>query len=582
MRQLALATVLVAGLAPSRADEPPVMADPEQELVAALSADTAFTAVGGKAVRAASARYFEQARGPDIKEAFGNDHSELIAWLAANREIKETLFTAIDPEVDQVVPALRVFRDLWKLGPDKVKAAPDLAVAVAVVWDDPNAVYDYRGHQVRTKSLLPSGMDAIGPRENYESLLGLDGPMKTAVGVLPWEFLAHVVNHRTPTDERGWAIKNYAKRRAGIGNSYKDIEYDTEMLITRSAVCRLNGQPYTLSSIKTCGGVCAMQADFAARVAKSLAVPAEYVYGESNSNGLHAWVMWAEVKAARKDKVEFSLMSEGRYLIDQYYVGTLLDPKSGKEISDRDLERRLGTVGAAPLAARQAELLLRAFPLTRDRKKMTPAQQVGYLRRVLDVFPHSERAWLQLAELSRDGKAIGPADASALADRAYTLFQNYPDFSWRVFPDLLTPQKEREYRTRMYEKLAVRYEVLGRPDLACEARLKLVGYQEQAKDWRKAATGLAQTIKKFPAEGRYVPKMVDKMTAVCKEFKGGTDLLAGVYLDVLPKIPSRRGNEVSQYAVKMHEQAVEFFKANNKPKEAAAVAVALDTVKTGR
>ncbi len=74
-----------------------------------------------------------------------------------------------------------------------------------------------------------------------------------------------------------------------------------------------------------------MQADFAARVAKSLLVPAEYVGGEANSGGLHAWVMWVEVKSVNKDAVAFTLESHGRYFGDNYYVGTLLDPKTGQE-----------------------------------------------------------------------------------------------------------------------------------------------------------------------------------------------------------------------------------------------------------
>ena len=84
-----------------------------------------------------------------------------------------------------------------------------------------------------------------------------------------------------------------------------------------------------------------MQADFAARVAKSLGVPAEYVGGEANSGVLHAWVMWVEVKGVRKDAVAFSLESHGRYFGDNYYVGTLLDPEDGQTITDRELERRL-------------------------------------------------------------------------------------------------------------------------------------------------------------------------------------------------------------------------------------------------
>jgi hypothetical protein len=575
---LALAVALTAAAAAGRA------ADPELELVAALAGEKPFLRGEYKVVRAAFARYFEEKYADDIKAAFGDDHAALTAWLDANPEVKETFYTAIDPETDNVRRALEVFRDLYKHGPDKLKTYPSVAVAVAVVWDDPKAVYDYRGHQVRTKSLLPEGVAKVGPVENYEYLTKADGAIKTAAQALPWEFLAHVVNHRTPDDEREWAVQNYLKRRAGIGLSYKDVEYDVDMLKSQSKVCKLNDQPYSLPSIKRHGGVCAMQADFAVRVAKSLAVPAEYVRGEANSGGLHAWVMWVEVRSAARDKIDFALVSEGRYFGDQYYVGTLEDPKTGKEITDRDMERRLTFLGQAPHNARQADLLMRAFPVVRERKNLTPTQQFDYLRRVRDVFPSAERAWLTLAEMTRDGKQKDAATAAVWADQALTIFARFPDFSWRIADDLLTPVKDRASRARLFERLVKNYEELGRPDLACEARLKLVEYQVEAKEWKKAADGLAQTVRKFPAEGRYVPRMMEKLQEVCaaREFKGGTDLLARFYLEILPKVPKTRGDEVSKYCVKMHEQAVEFLKKANKSKEAAVVESQLDRLRRGK
>jgi hypothetical protein len=124
--------------------------------------------------------------------------------------------------------------------------------------------------------------------------------------------------------------------------------------------------------------------------------------------------------------------------------------------------------------------------------------------------------------------------------------------------------------------------VLGRPDLACEARLKLVGYQLDAKDHRRAFDGLANTVRKFPAEGRYVPRMTEKLQEVAKGFKGGPDLLARFYLEVLPKVPARRGDELSKYCVAMHEQAIAFLKDNGKAKEAALVEQNLARVKGGK
>jgi tetratricopeptide (TPR) repeat protein len=531
--------------------------------------EKAFTRGEYKFVRSAFTKYFELRQGQAIKQALGDDAEPLFAWLDKNPELKETLFTAIDSAAEEPAKVMQVFRDLWKADPDAVKKAGELAVAVSVVWDDPKGVYDYRGHQVRTKSHLPDEVMKVGAVENFKYVLDRQAKLKGPQLQLPWEFLVHVVNHRTPTDERDWAISKYLGKRSGVGTIYKDIEYDKEMLRTQSRVCKLNDKPYTLPSIREHGGVCAMQADFAARVGKSLLVPAEYVGGEGNSGGLHAWVMWVEVKAVNKDAVSFTLESYGRYNIDQYYVGTLLDPQTGKKVTDRELERRLTAIGNAPHSSRHADLLMRAFPIVRDAKNYTTKQQLAYLNKVLLVYPQCGDAWVELAALHKDGKLTDAQEATRLVDRAVNVFFKFPDFSWKVVDDLITPQKDKQYRTRTFEKLASSYETLGRPDLACEARLKLVEYQTEAKDHKKAFDGLAFTIRKFPDEGRYVPRMVSKMQDVAKDIKGGDALMAKFWLEILPRVPPKRGSDVSEYCVKLHQQAITYLKDANKPKEAA-------------
>lgn len=322
-----------------------------------------------------------------------------------------------------------------------------------------------------------------------------------------------------------------------------------------------------------------MQADFAARVAKSLLVPAEFVGGEANSGGLHAWVMWVEVKGVQRDTVTFSLESFGRYFGDNYYIGTLKNPQTGKEITDRELERRLTAVGNAPQSSRQADLLMRAYPIVRDRQALNTKQQLAYLNKVLTLYPMCDAAWLELATLHRDGKLADPIEATRLVDKALVTFARFPDFSWKLVDDLLTPQKDKVYRTRTFERMVAAYENLGRPDLSCEARLKLVEYQTEAKDYKKAFDGLAFTVRKFPEEGRYVPRMVTQMQEVAKDIKGGDALMAKFYLELLPRVPARRGDEVSTYCVKLHEQAIAYLKDTNKPKEAAIVEQSLARVK---
>lgn len=544
--------------------------------------EKAFTKGQYKFVRAEFTKYFEKRQGPAIKLALGDEAEGLFSWLEKNPEVKETLFTAIDPANEEPAKVMLVFRDLWKADAEAVRKNDELATAVSVVWDNPRGVYDYRGHQVRTKSELPATVVKVNAMDNFKYILERQAKLKGPQQQLPWEFLVHVVNHRTPDDERDWAVSKYLGKRSGIGVIYKDIVYDTEMLRTQSRVCKLNGKPYTLPSILQHGGVCAMQADFAARVGKSLLVPAEYVGGEANSGGLHAWVMWVEVKAVNKETVTFSLESYGRYNLDHYYVGTLRDPQTAKETTDREMERRLTAVGQAPMSSRHADLLMRTYPIVRDAKEFTTKQQLAYLQKVLALYPMCGEAWVELAALHRDGKLTDAQEATRLVDRAITIFAKFPDFSSKVVPDLLTAQKDKQYRTQTFNKMATAYENLGRPDLACEARMKLVEYQVEAKDHKKAFDGLAFTVRKFPDEGRYVPKMVTQMQDVAKDIKGGDALMTKFWMEILPKVPPRRGDEVSEYCVKLHQQAITYLKDNNKSKEMAVVEQSLAKVKSGK
>ena len=231
------------------------------------------------------------------------------------------------------------------------------------------------------------------------------------------------------------------------------------MLKTQSKVCKLNDKPYTLASIKENGGVCAMQADFAARVAKSLGVPAEYVGGEANSGGLHAWVMWVEVKAdATRTR------SRSRW---NRTAGTSATTTTSARCSTRRRARRSPTArwsgnsrrsATAPHSSRQADLLMRAFPIVRDKKELTTKQQLAYLNKVLALYPMCDAAWLELAALHRDGKLTDAPEATRLVNKALVTFAKFPDFSWKLVADLLTPQKDKLYRTQTFEKMVAAYE----------------------------------------------------------------------------------------------------------------------------
>ncbi|MHB8899728.1 MAG: Ig domain-containing protein, partial [Thermoguttaceae bacterium] len=320
---------------------------------------------------------FAAAHTDQIRAAWGDDAVSLAAWLDQHVDVKEELYTALDAQFDNLPAALALFHEMWKLSPDRLGQYGNLAIAVAVTWDQEKGIYDYAGHQRRTRSNMPA--DLLGAIDNYKYFVQAEKVMQGRGRILPWEFLVHAVNHRTPLAERQWALQGFLPQRVMIGKCYGNVPYDDEMLASGGEIVKLASKDYTLPNLLAFGGVCAMQADFASRVAKSVGVPAAYVGGESRYGDHHAWVMWVELKIATDSSITFTLESHGRYRGDRYYMGNLTDPKTGQKITDRQLELRLHTVGVNPLAKRQSDLIMAAYPMLRDQLDMPIGDQLAFL-----------------------------------------------------------------------------------------------------------------------------------------------------------------------------------------------------------
>ncbi|HEV3142731.1 MAG TPA: hypothetical protein VGZ47_02485 [Gemmataceae bacterium] len=584
------ACICILMFPPAAPTAEPAASDADQAIVDLYKNGKLFDKMQYAKVRTAFANAFIQKHDDEIRKAFDKDYDELMAWLDKNVELKEELFTALLEERDDLTIAFRLLHDLWKKAPEAVAKYPNLAIAMALVWDQPKNIYNYVGHQVRTHSILPDTAKKQAPVDVFQFYIDHTKDIQgketiNRLQALPWEFLVYVVNHFTPAEERLWAIKQYVPKRAMIGRIYSDVQYDKEMLRTQSQVCKLDGKQYTLENIVKYGGVCAMQADFASRVGQSIGVPAAYVRGQSAGLEQHAWVMWVEVHNVTKGgKITFTLESHGRYFGDQYYTGTLHDPQTGEEILDRDMERRLGSVAKERDAKRQADLAMRAFPMLKEKLSLDRNKTVAFLDQVLKVSHYNEGVWQELVGLVRTGELSAESKSLVLTHLEALLksYEAYPDFTWKIAPELVQINPDKAARNKIMERLATRFEIAGRPDLACQARLQWSELTCEQKQWKTAATGLSKTIDKFATEGRYVPKMMDKLQEVCEKYKGGIDFLAKFYLETLAKIPGRRGDEPNKYCIAMHEQALKFLQDNKKEKEATTVKQRLELVKGGR
>lgn len=529
------------------------------------------------AVRAAFSALFEKKHAEAIKEAYGAEHAALTSWLEKHPDIKEELYTAIDGRFDNVVAALALFAKLWKEFPKKVEEYPALAIATAVVWDNPAAVYDYGRHQRRTKSKMPTAL-ADG-RANFEYLVNADRTITGNLKALPREFLAFVVDNRTPAAERKWA-QGFVKSQRGTASWHQSVPYDKGMLQTeqtgKGPGPKLAGQEYTLPNIKKYGGVCAQQADFVARVGKSLGQPSVYVAGESAFRGWHAWVMWVTVlkgKTAR-DGVRFVLVSDGRtrgFEKDAFYVGYLTDPQTGRLMLDRDMERRLSVVGYGARLRRQTALAMRAYPALAAEQKFDTKQRLEFLERVWKMSPYAEEAWGEFARLAKAGQLTGEHKAAISSKHALLMrtFAKWPDFIARISGHVVAAEESPAARVKYLKPEVALYERMKRPDLACGASLKVAAALRELKKAREAALELSRAVRKFPAEGRYVPKLLKAYGEVCGDYPAGKAALAKLYLDLTPALIRHYKGEKNRFLDAVIRQGTEFLEGSMLKRQAA-------------
>ncbi len=552
-----------------------------QDLAALLKEKKLLNKKEYPAIRKLFARQFEDQRKETLQPIFEGDGVDLKKWFDQHPDYLEEFYTAIAPE-DDLAKALGVLIELHKKFPRQLDDYFSLAIATAVTWDQESGIYDYKHHSDRTHSVYPDGM--LGAVENFQFFVDTEKVMQGRAQYVPWEFLKHLINHRTPRQEREWALQNYVSKRVDFGKCYSQVPYDKEMLRTESKVCKLDGKPYDLPDILNFGGVCAQQADFAARVGKSIGVPAEYVTGQGRFGGHHAWVMWVELEDVTKTGIVFKLKSHGRYFDDNYYVGNVPDPQTGQTITDRELELRLHAVGMDTVAYRQTKLIMSAYPVLGEAMAWNTIDEIVFLNDVIEMCPGNEDAWRAVARLARDGK-IETASyrlINVMFGKLFRTFANFPDFTWKVFDDLVSFQKNVKQRNRYFEQLVQMYEAAGRPDLSCEARLLLSEYLLEEGKTKEVLTGLAFTIKKFPDEGQFVPKLLDKLEIVSSNVKGSEPAVLQLYQELLTLIPPRRGDSVSDFYLQMLQRASDRFKAAGQTEQAQAYAAQVAKLKASK
>ena len=303
-----------------------------------------------------------------------------------------------------------------------------------------------------------------------------------------------------------------------------------------------------------------------------------------NSGEHHAWVMWVELKSVSKQNINFSLESFGRYNVDKYYVGRLIEPQSAQYITDRELELELHAIGVNSHAKRQADLIMKSFDQLVADAELNTSDQERLISAVIKLCPGNAAAWTKLSELSTSYVEVKKSNRSKMLKKINSMFrtfENFPDFTWKIFDPMIKFETDSKKRNRLYGKLLAHYISLDRPDLACEARLRLTDYLVADGKQAEAVEGLAATIVAFPGEGRYVPKMLDRIDEICKTDESLNNKRVEFYTKFLPLVPKYRFTSPSKFCEQTFERAISLFEQSGSQGLAAMARQELADIRSG-
>jgi len=459
---------------------------------------------------------------------------ELITWLKANPDARKAFWLALNSHYDDIKQAIRIFDTLRKENPKKILKYYHLAIAIAVVWDTPDAItssrwtciWGYKNGQF--KSLL--GFEEVF---NYFTNPKYQKYFVFKPDQLRWPLMTHLVDLDIDQTQLEWALKNYNSKKRVIHRTYRDVKYDYQKLSSKKP--NMGSAEYTLQNILKYGGICGDQSHFASRIAKSFGIPSMKVSGEGRHGGSgHAWAGYLIAKKGRP-LLEFT----GRYRGDYYYTGDVFDPQT----RTMGLERFVAMMYDG--ASSNYEKYIDSLALSRiagNLKKSSPELSLKLTQEALKLNSYCGPAWILLMDHVSNGtadKKVGTKWFNVMVKK----LMGHPDMTIICFKTLLTcvPEDDIKTRQKYYNTLFLLYQ--KRPDL--QIRLRTMQCQELSGG-DQALLGLNLAVKTCIAngkEGALILPLVKQCIDIAKAKK--LEDKVRPYLKKI-KFPQKRGNKTSK------------------------------------
>lgn len=244
--------------------------------------------------------------------------------LGQQEGLSSRFLASLRPEDDRV-EALAILCELHAVEPRSCLAYPALAVATALVWDQPvGAAWP---HPFVEASQVPFGRETPLQRfqlyvESHQAGRLLYDPRRLSVNDL-----CFVISSPLEFTELAYGQAFKVKDSEQLWDLYRAVKYDEDRI--DQARPEWPAGPYRLASIWERGGICADQAYLASTVFQAKGIPTILFLGQG-VGGDHAWVGY------RKPGGDWNLHI-ARYRSHNYPVGQAFHPQTRRRISDIEL-----------------------------------------------------------------------------------------------------------------------------------------------------------------------------------------------------------------------------------------------------
>ena len=384
-------------------------------------------------------------------------------------------------EEDRRAQALAILVKMQREAPQEVKDLPCLAVALAIVLDQP---FPKRWPHFQVP-LAAVPREEVDPVRRLQEMAQLQSRRRYAFDLptLTVNELKFLVDHPLPESEMEWARKNVPTSRSSFDKVFSSIRYDFDRL--QAGVLTWPYPSYRLADIKEKGGICVDQGYFAAMAGKAKGLPTLFFTGQGDSGG-HAWFGYLDAPGRW-------VTDCGRYAEENYPVGNAQDPQTWKPITDTELTF-LAKGRERSDGYRQAKLW------TDYAVAVGPKDGEKFLEAALALQPEFLAAWMVKGSWAQEGATPEAREQFWLA--FVKRFARYPDLKVLGQEKLLELAKA-SGDTQLAKNLERQILVQNRTkrfDLSIGATAVQVGEKIAAGDWVGAETAYRQALRELKGQ----------------------------------------------------------------------------------